>query len=95
MYPIQQTVLAKTDLEGIIEHLEKHSPKAADRFVESHDHKMHLLQQFPLMGRSREELGPDIRSVVVERHIVYYRVKESEIEILRILHGKRDASALL
>ncbi len=42
------------------------------------------------MGRQRPELGEGIRSFPHVSHIVYFMSWQSEIAILRILHGSRD-----
>jgi toxin ParE1/3/4 len=47
------------------------------------------------MGRTREELGPGLRSVLVQRYVLFYRVTTSGVEVLRILHGVRDLESLL
>ena len=44
------------------------------------------------MGRRRPEFGPDVRSFVVEKHVIYYR-PEKELLIARVLHGTRDQAA--
>ena len=47
------------------------------------------------MGRSREDLRPDLRSVIVDRYVIYYRVVgEERIEAVRLLHSARDIEGL-
>ena len=47
------------------------------------------------MGRSREELGPGLRSFGVGRYVIYYRVLgEEHIEAVRFLHSARDIEGL-
>ena len=53
------------------------------------EHFWRLTQQ-PLLGTERPELLPDCRSVILERHILFYRVSANRIEILRVLHGRQD-----
>ena len=48
----------------------------------------------PFTGRSREELAMGLRSVLVHPHIIFYRVSERSIEIVRILHQRRDLAAI-
>jgi toxin ParE1/3/4 len=45
---------------------------------------------FPFRGRAGEE--PDTRELVVPRtaYIVVYRVRESVVEILRVIHGAQQ-----
>lgn len=51
---------------------------------------MKALSHFPEIGRARPEFGRDLRSVLVSPYIVFYRIEQDEIQILRILHGRRD-----
>lgn len=45
---------------------------------------------FPESGRRRFEFGADVRSFAVLPYIVFYRVAETHIEVLRVLHAARD-----
>jgi toxin ParE1/3/4 len=33
---------------------------------------------------------PGIRSLSAESHVIFYRVREGVIEIVRVLHGRQD-----
>ena len=44
----------------------------------------------PQLGRKREELLPHLRSFPLGNYVIFYRLMENEIEIVRILHGARD-----
>jgi len=48
----------------------------------------------PGTGRSRTDLGPTLRSVAVGDYLIIYRPIEGGIEIVRVLHGRRDINAL-
>jgi toxin ParE1/3/4 len=50
------------------------------------------IRDHPQLGTTREDLGPGIRSRLVEHHLVYYRVLDDLIEVVRILHERMDAS---
>ena len=47
-----------------------------------------MLAGFPKAGRLRPELGSDVRSFPVERHVIYYREEKAPIVIARVLHGR-------
>jgi toxin ParE1/3/4 len=47
------------------------------------------------MGRPREDLRPGLRSIAVERYVLFYRVSAAAVEILRVLHSSRDMDAIL
>ncbi len=42
------------------------------------------------MGIEPPELLPDVRSLVIQSHTVFYRVVAMRIEIIRLLHGRQD-----
>lgn len=52
------------------------------------------LAQFPRSGRARPEVASDIRSLVVERWVVLYRVAQGRVDIVRIVDGARNLSDL-
>ena len=48
------------------------------------------LTEHPLIGTERAELLAGIRSLPVERHILFYRVTSNRVEIIRVLHARQD-----
>jgi toxin ParE1/3/4 len=64
----------------------------ADRLLEAIGQGFELLAEHPRMGRRRPEFGSNVRSFVVEKHVIYYR-PEKELLIARVLHGSRDQAA--
>jgi len=68
------------------------SIETADQLLEAIGQRFELLAEHPRVGRRRSEFGPGVRSFVVEKHVIYYRV-EKELLIARILHGSRDQAA--
>ncbi|HLN31430.1 MAG TPA: type II toxin-antitoxin system RelE/ParE family toxin [Gemmataceae bacterium] len=95
MLSVVRTDQAEIDLGEILEHLEEHNPQAAEQLVTAIDDRCNLLGQFPEMGRARNELAPGLRSVVVERYVLFYRISVAAVEVLRILHGARDIETIV
>ena len=54
------------------------------------DKRFVQLSKSPHLGRERPEIKPGYRSVVEGRHVIFYRVKDTNIEILRVIHGSMD-----
>ena len=52
------------------------------------------LLNFPLAGASREPFGAGLRVTFEGRYAIYYSASASELVIIRVLHGARDAAAL-
>nr|WP_287183885.1 type II toxin-antitoxin system RelE/ParE family toxin [Mesorhizobium sp.] len=48
---------------------------------------------YPFSGAQREDIAPGIRHLVVGEYLTLYRVGEDAIEILRVLHGRRNIEA--
>lgn len=48
------------------------------------------IADMPGIGRQREELSPGLRSVPEGDYVIFYRQIEDGVEIIRVLHGKRD-----
>jgi toxin ParE1/3/4 len=94
MLPVLRTDQAEADLSDILAYLEERSPSAAERLAAAIDERCALLGQFPEMGRARPELGPGIRSVTVDRYLLFYRITPASVEVLRILHGSRDVESI-
>ena len=46
-------------------------------------------------GRPREDLAPGLRSVSWRNHIILLRYTPDAIEIVRVLHNRRDLAAAL
>ncbi len=84
---------AEADLVDILVYLRMRNQNAGDRFESELEAKCHVLAQFPLIGRSREDLAPSLRSSVVSPYVIFYRPREDGIEIIRVLHGARDLSS--
>jgi toxin ParE1/3/4 len=95
MLSVVRTDQAETDLAEILDYVEERNPQAAEQLATAIDDRCTLLSQLPLMGRAREELGPGLRSVVIEQYMLFYRVTATAVEVLRILHGARDIDTIM
>jgi toxin ParE1/3/4 len=49
--------------------------------------KFRLLAQFPKSGRSRDELLAGLRSYLAGDFAIFYRIIETTVEVVRVLHG--------
>jgi toxin ParE1/3/4 len=87
---------SKRDLVDIWKYYAKvASPELANTMLRELDRAAMRLARHPLSGRSRDEIVPGLRSLLVHPHSIIYHVTESAIEIARILHERRDFSAAL
>lgn len=81
---------AKQDLQDIWLALEPFGVDLADRRLAELQKKFLQLQQFPGLGRSREDLAPGLRSTVVRDIVIIYRSLEGLLVIVRVVQGQRD-----
>jgi addiction module RelE/StbE family toxin len=87
---LRWTRLADADLESIEQYIGQDSPAAAVRVVlELIEQAETLLPRHPAIGRAGRVLGT--RELVIGHlpYIVAYRVRDMDIEILRVLHTSR------
>jgi toxin ParE1/3/4 len=42
------------------------------------------------LGKSRDDIKAGYRSLLVERYLVFYRLADEQLEIMRILHYRMD-----
>lgn len=87
---VLRTPRARQDLVDIWSYVASDSAAAADRLLDEINEKCELIAEFPGMGRRRDELGASLRSFPVGSHVIFYRVREDGIEVIRVLHGARD-----
>lgn len=85
---------AADDLIEIWDYIAEDNVARADAFIDDADAQFHLLLEQPMLGRSREELAPGIRSVPLGRYVIFYEVIPDGIAIVRVLHGARDLGPL-
>jgi plasmid stabilization system protein ParE len=48
----------------------------------------------PTAWRAHAELGPEIRSIPVRPYRIFFQVAWKDIEIVRVLHERRDLGAV-
>jgi toxin ParE1/3/4 len=88
------TRAAQKDLKVITGYIADQNLPAARRFADEVFQKCQTLAQFPEMGRLWNELVPPLRSFPVDRHLIFYRSVAGGIQIMRIVSGYRDLSAI-
>ncbi len=85
---VKWTKRASQNFEKILSHISKDDPGAARKFMLDTLGQVTTLENFPLLGRAGPI--PLTRALVIhENYVIYYRVKNEQIEILRVLHARR------
>ena len=85
---------ASQDLEEILDYLSQQDLRAGEQFLAEFSQKCRNLARFPNMGRSYTNLAPQLRGVVMQSHIVFYRNSGNGVEIIRVISGYRDLPSL-
>lgn len=62
-----------------------------DRYARRLIGAMERLVQFPDLGERRDDLSKGLRGLSIEQHIIFCRVDDRAITVMRILHVKMDA----
>jgi toxin ParE1/3/4 len=95
MAEVRRTLQAEIDLDAILTNLNQKNPALAERYADAFVEKAKVLGQFPEIGRSRPEIGPNLRSTLVHPYVVFYRIDGETVQILRILHGRLDLPSIM
>jgi toxin ParE1/3/4 len=66
----------------------------ADSTLANIESKFRLLVQFPSSGRVRAELLVGLRSYPAGDFVIFYRILETTVEVVRVLHGRRDIDVI-
>jgi addiction module RelE/StbE family toxin len=99
-YQIKYLPIAENDLKEIISSIQTDDQNAALSLLDNIDRSVSQLKNFPYKGKTPEDnylQSKGYRMLVIKNYIVFYAVNESinEVEIRRILHGKRKYKFLL
>lgn len=62
----------------------------ADRLLREIARVVATIDDFPLAGRSRDDVRAGLRSLAANTQIVFYRLNNDRPEILRVLDGRQD-----
>ena len=90
MGQVLRTAEARADLLEIWVYIAEDNIVAADRVLSAIDLKCKELTESPNLGRVRSDLALSLRSVVEGNYVIFYRIKDNDIQIVRVLHGSRD-----
>ena len=79
------------DLRNLLAYIAKDSEEYARSFVERIILSVDKLTDFPRLGRMVPEADQEaIRELLYHNYRIVYRVKNDLIEILTVVHGRRD-----
>ena len=92
--PVVWSADAEEDLFQIWSYVAREASRAiADSQARAIKSACGRLRRLPFSGRPRDDLVPGVRSILTGRYIVFYRVADKAVEIIRVFHGSRDLEA--
>ena len=97
MFPYSLSEDAQTDIDDIWDYYEQtEGESVAERQFSRLRDIFQLISDNPLIGRSRAEFSPGLRSFPVGNppYVVFYTPFQGHIEITRVIHGNRDTEQL-
>lgn len=85
------SVEAEQDIDQIFDYTEiTYGFAQAVDYVNAFESTFERLIQHPFVGLERSEIRQGLRSIPKEEHVVFYRILDDRIRIIRILYGNRD-----
>jgi len=94
MLKVTRTPAAVRDLVAITDWIAADNIDAALRFYDEVDRLLHLIARHPRIGEVVEHLAPGLRRCTLDDYLVFYRLLEDQIELVRVLHGAREIDRL-
>jgi toxin ParE1/3/4 len=87
-------VVASRDLNEIADYFANNNLEAGEEFFQAFNRNRQQLVAFPNSGKSYANIRADLRSLSVAGYIVFYRLLDDGIEILRVVSGRRNLQDL-
>ncbi len=87
-------ILASRDLNEIADRFAETNLETGEQFFSDFNRKCKQLVAFPNSGKSYAEIRSDLRGLSLDGYILFYRILEDRIEILRVVSGRRNFPSL-
>jgi len=98
MHKLHWTPKAHEDLNEIRQYIEKDDPEAAIDVVLNIINRAEQLREFPESGPLMQEKrwkNDRMRTLTIGRYLVFYRIDDDWISVIRVLHAARDYVKIL
>lgn len=91
---VKWTNPAKNDLKQIYDYIARDSKFYAQKVSSEIVDKSEILKDFAEIGRIVPEIGnPNVRELIIYSYRLIYEISSNRIEILALVHGKRNFSS--
>jgi toxin ParE1/3/4 len=89
--PLYFSNKALTDLKEIYSYsIAQWSESQANKYYFDLIQNCHKIQSFPLIGKVYLNVYSQPRGLLVNKHVVFYKIEKDSIRIIRILHESKD-----
>jgi toxin ParE1/3/4 len=90
-HPLVISPAAQEDLRDFyLFGLHKWGQNQSSTYLEKLKDMLWLLTEQPHIGVERPDILSEMRSFVVEGHVVFYQLQSNHIEVIRVLHARQD-----
>jgi toxin ParE1/3/4 len=90
---LSRTALA--DFDALYDYIARENPRAAADVLRALDHSIQLLADQPKLGRIYRHRRLRLRLLTHGNYLVFYRERPGVIEIIRVIHGRRNIPDIL
>ena len=95
MLEVRRTALANQDAIEIWAYIAAENKVAADKAIDKSDQRINVIPRLPHSRPEMLNIAPGARRTVVGRYSIYYRVIDEAIDVLRILHERKNHDDLV
>ena len=81
---------AERDVIEILDGLARDNAAAATDLNAQFNQRLTQLTRLPRMGRLRSDIDDGLRGLLVRPYVLFYRIENDDILVVRVLHGSRD-----
>ena len=92
---IELTRAALADFDDIYDYIARDNPRAAAQVLRSLDESIQLLADQPKLGKVFRHRRLRLRLLMHDDYLVFYRERPGIIEIVRVIHGRRNIPDIL
>lgn len=90
---LELTEEAELDIQGILRFTRATwGERKRHDYARQITNAMNEVTRFPGLGQRRDQIASGLRARRVGQHVIYYRVTEQLVSVVRVLHERMDAS---
>lgn len=82
------------DLDQIAQYFMEVNVDAGEQLFKALNQQFVRLTQFPNIGKRYPHLHPEIRGLLMKKHLIFCRVNSERLEIVRVVDGRKDLAGI-